>query len=249
MAMWPSSVSSFFALLLCLAPSLAFSCGLDGVQNFSAAEALPSDLRQIVERSSDVGSVPHLLEEIGPPPRHGSRLHCLELHDLRSRKRSAEVIDAAKCEEHLDCWTLGDYQVGAASSMKFKYTRLLIQASLWHLDQKVFLLKSKIDRARPTQAFENFEAAISVPKHPSYPSGHAAQARLIAMILSLLNSTDSDRYHEDALRIAKNREIVGVHYPSDTVAGFRLAEAMFAEFDSWSWFQHLLTKSMREWPS
>jgi hypothetical protein len=77
---------------------------------------------------------------------------------------------------------------------------------------------------------------FSVPGHASYPSGHATQARLIAKCahLAMKNDPRSDKERVRiqlkglAKRIARNREIAGFHYRSDSEKGAELANKIFA---------------------
>ena len=64
-------------------------------------------------------------------------------------------------------------------------------------------------------------------KTPSYPAGHAAQARLIAEIYGEIHP-----YHkENLLRAAEEsgfgRVIAGFHYPSDHKRGVNLGKRLF----------------------
>ncbi|MCO4755641.1 MAG: phosphatase PAP2 family protein [Bacteriovoracaceae bacterium] len=87
-----------------------------------------------------------------------------------------------------------------------------------------FYLKIKFDRVRPHFLEPAIEPVIIVPRHPAYPSGHSAQAFTTALVLSEVFPEDRERFLQDAYNIARNREIAGVHYPSDTWAGFILAQ-------------------------
>ena len=81
---------------------------------------------------------------------------------------------------------------------------------------------------------------VTVPGHSSFPSGHATQAYLMAKCMQLVlldrsQSADgaSDHPQRHAVgagqRVARNREIAGLHYPSDSQAGSALADAVFAK--------------------
>ncbi|WP_442865101.1 hypothetical protein [Bosea sp. NBC_00550] len=84
-------------------------------------------------------------------------------------------------------------------------------------------------------------APIDPPGHPAYPSGHATQSFLIAKCLEHVvpvalgpqpdpnnpNHVQPSPFWLLAERIAKLREVLGVHYPSDTRGGLRLAEGAF----------------------
>ena len=87
-------------------------------------------------------------------------------------------------------------------------------------------------RPRPSQVCPALLPPVPVPGHPSYPSGHATEAHLIEFVLNevfaLLNDSKratAMKYDLAALatRIARNREIAGLHYPTDSSAGQKLA--------------------------
>jgi hypothetical protein len=62
---------------------------------------------------------------------------------------------------------------------------------------------------------------------PAYPSGHAAQARLIALYLAGVHPDHSERFFEMARECGESRLNAGVHYPSDYTAGVKLANKMY----------------------
>jgi hypothetical protein len=91
-------------------------------------------------------------------------------------------------------------------------------------DPIIMRLKVEYDRVRPSYLDRDLDTWIDVPLHPSYPSGHSTQSYCIAYLLSN-KYPEKRREHENiALKIAKNREIVGVHYASDTKYGKILAK-------------------------
>jgi membrane-associated phospholipid phosphatase len=106
-------------------------------------------------------------------------------------------------------------------------------------------------RPRPSQLSPALIPPIAVPGHASYPSGHATQSYLVSLLLAgdlpthpvmpsqvsmSLNPTSTatsgtpadsllDRLAE---RVARHREVLGVHYRSDSEAGRHLAIATFS---------------------
>jgi hypothetical protein len=89
------------------------------------------------------------------------------------------------------------------------------------------------DRPRPSHICPALLPPIEVPGHASYPSGHATQAHLFALLLKSILPQDKRTILAPVLealaeRIARNREIAGVHYKGDTVAGVNLAAAIHA---------------------
>jgi hypothetical protein len=87
-------------------------------------------------------------------------------------------------------------------------------------------------RPRPSQVCPALLPPVQVPGHPSYPSGHSTEAHLIARCLRDILGHGEYSYLKNDLealanRIARNREIAGLHYPSDSRAGKALAESIF----------------------
>ena len=85
----------------------------------------------------------------------------------------------------------------------------------------------KYNRVRPPYFDNRVIPWISVPLHPSYPSGHAVQSYTIAYLLSEKYPYKKMIYFESAKRISRNREVMGLHYPSDTEYGKKIARIIF----------------------
>ena len=92
----------------------------------------------------------------------------------------------------------------------------------------VIKIKVEYNRTRPSHIDKSIKPSIDVPEHPSYPSGHATQAHFVAHQLSKQFPEHKDRYESNAHRMAQNREIAGVHYPSDSAYGKVLGEFISA---------------------
>ncbi|HEY7581272.1 MAG TPA: phosphatase PAP2 family protein [Acetobacteraceae bacterium] len=103
-------------------------------------------------------------------------------------------------------------------------------------------------RMRPSQLLPALMPPISVPGHASFPSGHATQSWLVSLSMQqalpgfVLDSSThlpgtpaaaslcaalAPGLTQLALRIARNREIAGLHYPTDSVGGRTLANQVF----------------------
>lgn len=93
--------------------------------------------------------------------------------------------------------------------------------------------KGQFNRPRPNRLDPSVMSPIDPPGHSSYPSGHSLQSFLIAHCLeqvvpaALGTGLATSPYMLLAERIAKLREVLGVHYPSDTAAGRRVAGIAF----------------------
>jgi membrane-associated phospholipid phosphatase len=89
-------------------------------------------------------------------------------------------------------------------------------------------------RPRPSQLSPSLMPPIEVPGHAAYPSGHATESYLLAGMLGVIvpsaatpttpTDPDSTPLRRLAERVARNREVLGLHYPSDSKAGKYLAD-------------------------
>jgi acid phosphatase (class A) len=111
----------------------------------------------------------------------------------------------------------------------------------------IFTLKQRYNRVRPSFLRPEIGHLFPIPGHPAYPSGHATQAFAIAYLLQELDPDHAGTYRADALRIGRNREIAGLHYPSDTDAGQQVARQVVDALLGEPRFLSLLKSAKAEW--
>ncbi len=126
-------------------------------------------------------------------------------------------------------------------------TEKLLNSSLSEILTVILHFKNQFDRVRPNILDTSLTTSISVPGHPAYPSGHATQSYLIYLILSDLDPKNQESYKEDAYRIAHNREIGGLHYPTDSEAGRDLATQYFNLLRKSTWYELNISLARSEW--
>jgi membrane-associated phospholipid phosphatase len=118
-------------------------------------------------------------------------------------------------------------------------------------------------RPRPSQLCPALLPPIPMPGHASWPSGHATQAWLKALCMEhvlegaqsgTLTPGDLDAVSSNlrtlAIRVARNREIAGLHYPTDSDAGRMLAATivpLLIDMDQTTWFGKAVTAANYEW--
>ncbi len=102
-------------------------------------------------------------------------------------------------------------------------------------------------RPRPSQVWPIIAPDIVTPPHPAFPSGHALQAFLMARFASLAAPAMGPICAAMADKIALNREIAGVHWPSDKAASAELVEPVTKMMEGVDLFRETLQKARGEW--
>jgi len=90
------------------------------------------------------------------------------------------------------------------------------------------VLKSAIGRERPPLADPKVHPLIALPHDPSMPSGHAMMAFTGAVVLAAVLPRMRWPLLALAAGVALSRVYLGVHYPSDVVAGAILGASIGA---------------------
>jgi len=184
--------------------------------------------------------------ELAPPPANTSEETAAELRTLHEyvALRDAAQDDIMAEHEAFSSLRFGELRPWAGEHTR---TRELLDHALKEYASVIFAFKERFDRVRPSYLDSTLDTVFAVPGHPAYPSGHAAQAHLIAGILSLLDPENREAYFADAARVARNREIAGVHYPSDSAAGAALAAQFLPLYLETEQGRQLLEAARAEW--
>ena len=180
---------------------------------------------------SDLSQVEAL---VAPPPVHAEA----EIGDLWTLKPlRARYLDRIKQEESIDAATeIGELLSAAGVNLQQRLSNgRTVQehiAGLWVLARMDagglgFHQKALFNRARPWQVSPGLHP-LCLPMHPSYPSNHSSQLHLFAWMLEeICRGTQkqriAERFTDQCSGAARRREIAGVHFASDTVAGMALA--------------------------
>jgi acid phosphatase (class A) len=118
-----------------------------------------------------------------------------------------------------------------AGGPNVKTRKLVADAVDWSLPY-IMYFKSVWMRPRPNHLDPDISPVVNVPGHPAYPSGHATQAHLMALVgYEICQKRDIKKtLWAAADRIAQNREYAGVHYRSDSLCGAELARQLLVFF-------------------
>lgn len=117
-----------------------------------------------------------------------------------------------------------------------KYNRYLFEEYYNILESYIYALKYHYNRPRPDQIAPYYNQEVKVVQTtthqtPAYPSGHTAYAALAAHMLSKKFPQYKKEFFSLAEQAGTARILQGVHYPSDNVAGFKLAKVIFEEIE------------------
>jgi membrane-associated phospholipid phosphatase len=101
-------------------------------------------------------------------------------------------------------------------------TAFAVAVSLVLADLASSGIKEAVDRPRPPRADPGFDAAVSVPPSPSFPSGHATTTFACAVAVAILVPKLRWPALAVAVTVGLARVYLGVHYGLDVLAGAAL---------------------------
>ena len=155
-----------------------------------------------------------------------------ELEELQKRTTTITTPDLEFAKEsekdHYGLWIKLLYNIGISVPKSF------FDNIAENTDGLLFTLKYHYNRPRPVQLGHYHKipvspAIFSNANSPAFPSGHAMEARLFALILSEKYPFAADKIMNIGNRTAESRLNVGLHYPSDTEFGYEIAQWIFSK--------------------
>ena len=167
---------------------------------------------------------------VPPPPGNSSTETRAELDELLKLQQERTRAQVKMMTKHLDYDGVCSAILAATHRklIKAPKTEALLKHVQMDASLALFHAKKRFNRARPHQLEPRLHPAISVPSHPAYPSSHALQGYMVARTLSLLFPQNSQDLMTVGEQIGREREIAGLHYPSDSKASRVLGDELFA---------------------
>ena len=182
---------------------------------------------------------------LNTPPREKAEIE-REIGYLHSLKRLREERRAEIAEEDDDMFH-GYFSSLMMNERTYPRTFELMNFAQLLGGTLVLYFKAQFERPRPSQLAPDLRPILAVPGNASYPGGHAAQSHLISFVLAELRPDAKHILLELARRISHNREVAGLHYPSDTIAGESLAKQANELAKSGEQFRQLMINAKAEW--
>lgn len=168
------------------------------------------------------------------PPWNRTASECRYLAGLKGPLRDGRRPEIDRQGRGFDIEATSTVQavVGSVTVPDRPNARAAVDAVLSNIVAPIFHFKRRFKRGRPALCCgEPLDPMFPPgdrdhPAHPAYPSGHSTQAHALAFFYARLFPQLTDDLMAAAADIAWNREIAGLHYPSDSLAGKLLASQL-----------------------
>jgi acid phosphatase (class A) len=141
--------------------------------------------------------------------------------------RTPEQAALAKYYEPLDVFRMLAPVLGAwCTAENLPRTAAIFQQIRSEARPTINATKAAWNRPRPYIFDSTLQPAVDRPNNTSYPSGHSTESAMYAVILSAALPDHAADWPHQAMLVRWSRIIGGAHYPSDTIAGQILGEAL-----------------------
>ena len=161
-------------------------------------------------------------------PANDSRDTLEELTYLRGLQDTRHLYP--NISDNLNSQVQRDYCIDAYPISK-KEKKALSRCINKCVDPIFYYIKRHFNRVRPKFLDHRIQPGVSTPTHPAFPSGHATWNYFIAKVISDKYPEKTNEVYGIADEFATNRELGGVHYPSDTEYGYQLAHQIYNEIN------------------
>jgi acid phosphatase (class A) len=165
-----------------------------------------------------------------PPPQAGSVEERAELDELLRLQATRTPAEVRRAQEDA---TVSIFRFGDAlgSPAAFNPQQLPLTAELFRRvihAESLFMdtAKDTFGRPRPFRTEGRLSPVVGRPDSASYPSGHTTFAIASAIVLADMLPERRAQIFGRADEYGHNREVAGVHYPSDVAAGHLAGTAL-----------------------
>jgi hypothetical protein len=213
------------ALLIFATTLLVFGCRTNKIG--SAAEN-GSDLRRLSGgREAAWQKISSSEFEMTDPPKDRSSAFKKDFEILHVQQASRSDIDCQTAESQKHPTFEAFFGSGTKQLTAREYERVseLMERVTTFSEQVAGYFKIKLGRTRPYDEDSTLKPCIAKPGGDrSYPSSHAAAAATDACVLAAIFPDKADELMKYGKHLGDLRYIVGVHHPSDVVAGQKLGQ-------------------------
>ena len=216
------------ALAGCVAGAPLQPQGVNPAPVAAAAAPLAADLSPHGEYLNPAAL--NLYRLLPPPPEAGSAQERAELDELLRLQatRTPAEVKRAQQDATISVFRFGDALGSPAAfnpqqlPLTTELFRRVAQAEALFMDTA----KDAFGRPRPFRTELRLSPIVAKPPSASYPSGHSTWAIASAIVLADMLPERRAQIFARADEYAHNREVGGVHYPSDVAAGHLAGTAL-----------------------
>jgi acid phosphatase (class A) len=172
----------------------------------------------------------NLYRLLPPPPEAGSAQERAELNELLRLQATRTPASAQRAHDDAAV-SIFRFADALGSPPGFHPQQLPLTTELFARiarDESQFMntAKDAFGRPRPFVTERRLEPVVAKPPSASYPSGHSTWAVACAIVLADMVPERRAQIFARADEYAHNREVAGVHYPSDVAAGHLAGTAL-----------------------
>ncbi|MEI7582649.1 phosphatase PAP2 family protein [Runella sp.] len=228
-------------------------------------DSLPDSYAKRLKMTPEYLTLPPSVFEIGEFPANSSAQTRTELDFLL--KLQAEARTPEKLDESLSFANVyynndtkpgdADYevmqknlfhigrQINGFNAQQLPLTAVMMRRVWKDASYYFWALKFKYNRARPYQLDYQLKN-VTDPFFQAYPSGHSSSSYVAAYIFQELLPEKTELFVKNAYDMAYSRELLGVHFPSDSEAGRKFARQFVNELLKNKEFQADLMAAKKE---
>jgi acid phosphatase (class A) len=226
-----------FACLMAVAPSRAEESGMK-----VAVAKKPFDTHFAKPTSVDCAKV------LPPPPAPGSLAARADLEAVLQMQawRTPEQVAWAKRVDKNDLFMFSDVLGAWFTKANLPLTAAFLKDVDEDRHEVTEVAKTLFARARPWSVDPRVQPCVGKPSNLSYPSGHVSSIFTRAGVLAEIFPERRAELFDFAHRAAWGRVYAGVHFPSDLVGGWLLAESIVEELKKSAAFRAQVEKCRAE---
>jgi acid phosphatase (class A) len=161
---------------------------------------------------------------LSPPPKDGSpeqQAEIAKLLDLQ-KNRTPQDVERAEKNSHLTGFLFADVLGDWFNAKDLPLTAKLMTDVGHEAGAVDSAAKDKFKRDRPFVGEPRLHPTLQAAGY-SYPSGHSTAGMTYALILAEMFPEHRDALIAKGTQVGDDREVAGVHYPSDVAGGRKIA--------------------------
>jgi acid phosphatase (class A) len=209
--------------------------------------AQPSQPVQLSQLHYLTGKKPDAITLLAPPPLPDSAEQAADMAEVQAVYHSATSNDiaAANSENKFNVFNFTPAIGAFFQSNNLPKTTAFFERV--QADARTVTDNAKDYYNRPRPYVVDPSLAHAKPKkHPSYPSGHASETMVLALVLADLFPDKHDAIIAISRNISWHRVEIGDHYPTDIYAGHVLAQAIVKQLKKSDAFQNDFAEAKAE---